>query len=50
MGRYCTYLEMCSKKPEEIPEDDSYLPSFQDNNLGRYPLVQILLFGLKLRK
>ena len=51
VGRYCTYLEMCSKKLKEIPEADSYLPSFQDKNLGCYPLVQILFyFCLKLKK
>ena len=49
VGHYCTYLEMCSKKPEEIPEAEPYLPFFQDNNIGRCPLCQIF-FLLRTEK
>lgn len=50
VGHYCTYLEMCSKKPEEIPEADSYLPSFQDNNHGRCPHCPNFVFLSKTEK
>ena len=27
-GHFCTFLEMCNKKPEELPDPDRHLPSY----------------------
>ena len=33
---YYTFLDMCTKKPEELPNADTHLPSY-DKNLGNCP-------------
>lgn len=33
-GHFCTFLEMCSKTPEELPNPDSHIPSY-DSDLGQ---------------
>ena len=32
---YCTFLDMCTKKPEELPNADAHLSSY-DKNLGSF--------------
>ena len=29
VGHYCTFLEMCSKRPDQLPIADTHLPSFE---------------------
>ena len=51
VGHFSTYLEMCSKKPEQLPEADSHLPSYKDNDgLGRCPHCPNFVFLSKTEK
>ena len=36
VGHYCTFLEMCNKKQDQLPVADTYLPSFE-KELGHCP-------------
>jgi hypothetical protein len=46
---YYTFLDMCTKKPEELPNADTHLPSY-DKNLGNCPHCPDVVFLSKTAK
>lgn len=48
-GHYCTFLDMCTKKPEELPNADAHLPS-KDKSLGSCPHCPDFVFLSKTAK
>ena len=46
---YYTFLDMCTKKPEELPNADTHLPSY-DKNLGNCPHCPDFVFLSKTAK
>ena len=49
VGHYCTFLEMCNKKQDQLPIADTYLPSFE-KELGRCPHCPNYVFLSKTEK
>ena len=49
VGHYCTFLEMCNKKQDQLPIADTYLPSFE-KELGHCPHCPNYVFLPKTEK
>ena len=48
-GHFCTFLEMCNVKPEELPDPDQHLPSY-DSDLGHCTYCPKFVFMSKTEK